>query len=194
MKRNESIADRLIERELTSTSLEQRYKKEIEAMLERNLKSWERMSYVLGFFIGLLELLFFSYMTWSSWGKVPLISSLGFVSGAVFGLFFCVHTYRVLRKGRLHLKKDTSLMFGAVWIFVVIMMVVFLMVGTQMQDTEKGTQIILIGLVFFVMFGVVFSCQYNIQQASLQIRESVLKVELQLAELARNIETKEKSA
>jgi hypothetical protein len=76
---------------------------------------------------------------------------------------------------------------GLVWAFMIIMMTLFLVMGQQMENTEKGTQMILVGLVFFVTFGVVGMLQYNIQLAELRTREAILRLEQHIAELAERL-------
>lgn len=183
MKQENSLGDKLVAQERTNEALERRYNKEIEAMLERGLKPVERVMYPVAIGMGLFFFVCFGVAAWNAWGRLPHLATLSFGVGSVFGLVFSVYAFRVWRRGRLHLKKDLGLFNGLIWGFMVIMMTVFLMLGQQMEDTEKGTQIILVGLVFFVTFGVVGMLQYNIQQAELRIRESVVKLELQVAEL-----------
>ena len=156
-------------------------------MTERSLKPLEKVLY--GFATGMCICFFvgFAVAAVLSWGRLPHLSTLGFALGSVFGLAFAVVTTQVLRRGRFNMKKDTGKITGIVWMFLIAMMTIFLVQGQQMPDTAKGTQMILVGLVFFVTFGVVGMLQYNIQQAELRLRESLLKVEMQIAELSERL-------
>lgn len=190
MKQEDPLGDKLVAQERTSEALERRYNEEIEAMLERGLKPVERIMYPVAIGMGVSFFVCFGVAAWNAWGSLPHLATLSFGVGSVFGLVFSVYAFRVRRRGRLHLKKDLGLFNGLMWGFMVIMMTVFLLLGQQMENTGKGTQMILAGLVFFVMFGVVGMLQYNIQQAELRIRESVLKLELQVAEIAERMPAK----
>lgn len=191
MKEKESFAERLLEQESTSSELEGRYRKELEAMLERNLKPAERVAYPIAAVMGFGFLIIFSVAAWKSWGALPVLASVGFLTGAVFGLAFSLHAIRILLKGRVHIRKDTGFFMGLVWAFMIIMMTLFLVMGQQMENTEKGTQMILVGLVFFVTFGVVGMLQFNIQQAELRTREAILRLELHVATLAERLAPKD---
>lgn len=181
------IAERLLAQESTSAEWELRYRKELEAMTERNLRPCERIAYVFATVLSAVFFVGFAVAAAVSWGHLPALSTLGFAFGSVFGLAFAALSIQVLKRGRFNLKKDTGKITGIVWLFVIAMMTIFLVQGQQMQDTAKGTQMILTGLVFFVTFGVVGMFQYTIQQAELRVRESILKIELQLAELNERI-------
>ncbi|MFA6241638.1 MAG: hypothetical protein WC655_11960 [Candidatus Hydrogenedentales bacterium] len=183
----QSIAEQLLAQEKPSANWELRYRKEMEAMMERNLKPWERVLYVLVTIMCLSFFVVFGVAAVLSWGDLPLLSTIGFALGSLFGLAFALISIGVMKRGRFNFKRDTGKITGLVWIFMIGMMTIFLVQGQQMKDTGKGTQLILVGLVFFVTFGVVGMLQYNIQQSELRVRESMLKIELQLAELAERL-------
>lgn len=187
MNNKQAFAEHLIEQETFSTELENRYRKELEAMLERDLRPVERISYPIAAVMGFSFLIIFSVVAWKSWGDLPVLATVGFLVGAMFGLAFCVHAIRILLNGHFNVKKDMGLFTGLVWAFMIIMMTLFLVMGQQMENTEKGTQMILVGLVFFVTFGVVGMLQYNIQQAELRTREAILRLEQHVAMLAERL-------
>lgn len=187
MKDKEKLARQLLEMEPLSSELESRYRKELEAMLERKLRPIERISYPIAAVIGIIFMFVFSVAAWKSWGDLPVPASVGFLMGAMFGLAFCVLSIRILLKGNFSIKKDMGAFTGLVWAFMIIMMTLFLVMGQQMENTEKGTQMILVGLVFFVTFGVVGMLQYNIQLAELRTREAILRLEQHIAELAERL-------
>jgi len=182
-----TIAEQLLAQEKTSADWELRYRKEIQSMMERNLKPVERAIYVLVTVICLGFFVIFGVAAIMSWGDLPLLGTIGFALSSLFGLAFALVTISVMKRGRFNFKKDTGKITGLVWCFMIGMMTLFLVEGQQMKDTGKGTQLILVGLVFFVIFGVVGMLQYNIQQSELRVRESMLKIELQLAELTERL-------
>lgn len=186
MKDN-TFTERLLAQEKTSSLLEDRYRKDLNTMLDRTLKPVERIVFGIVAVLGLVFIIPSFIVTWKTWGDVPAMASAGVFSGAVFALACGLFGIRVLRKGRLNLRKDMSFFAGLVWIFMVLMMTLFLMLGQQMENADKGTQLILAGLVFFVAFGVVGMLQYNIQQAELRTREAILRLEQQVATLAERL-------
>ena len=190
MKNRRSFTEQLLVQEAVSPALEARYRKELESMLERNLKPAERIAYAISTGMGFFFLAIFATAAWKSWGSLPALTSLGFLAGALFGLLFSLFSIRVLRKGRLNLRKDVGRFTGLVWAFMIIMMTLFLVMGQQMENTEKGTQMILVGLVFLITFGVVGMLQYNIQQAELRTREAILRLEQQVAALTEHLAPK----
>ena len=74
-------------------------------------------------------------------------------------------------------------MAAMVWVFTVLMMVFFLMVGMSIEDRLKGLLMIANGLAFLVGAGVYFLA-FRIEQAELSVREKLLELELRLAELS----------
>jgi hypothetical protein len=90
---------------------------------------------------------------------------------------------RVLRRGAVNLRIDNRLIAGMVWVFTVLLMVCFLMLGMSIEDRVKGVLMIAYGLTFLVSAGVFFLA-VRIEQAELGVREKLLELELRLAELS----------
>ena len=67
---------------------------------------------------------------------------------------------------------------------MVIMMTLFLVQGMAMEDGVKGLKMILYALVFFIMFGIPSLMMMHLNQAELRVRKDILRLELQIAELA----------
>ena len=184
------LCGQLLKSERVSPELEARYKQEMQNMIERKLKPYERVAWNLsalmgvGFFVGFgYEFLYVMRLEVA----FPLWAKATFAAGSLFGLVWAVLGARMVRKGSFHLRKDANLFFGLVWGFVVLLMTCSLLVGSQMPDTAKGNQMILSGLVFLVMFGVTTLLQREITQAELRTREQLLRMETTLTELAEQI-------
>jgi len=184
------LSAQLLKLEPVSPELEARYKQEIKNMIERKLKPYERVAWSLsalmgvGFFVGFGSVFFYTLRLDDVF---PLVGKMSFVMGSLFGLVWAVLAGRTALRGRFHGRKDTNLFTGLVWGFVVLLMTGSLLVGVQMPDTGKGNQMILTGLVFFVMFGVTTLLQREITQAELRTREQLLRMETTLAELAERM-------
>ena len=72
--------------------------------------------------------------------------------------------------------------FTLVWVFTVLMMVFFLMVGMSLEDRLLGLMMIANGLAFLIIAAVHW-ITHRIEQAELATRERLLQLELRLAEL-----------
>ncbi|GMW03067.1 MAG: hypothetical protein AMXMBFR84_42030 [Candidatus Hydrogenedentota bacterium] len=187
MNHKVALADKLIALDAIDPALEGRYRREVNAMLERTLKPIERVALIAAAVFSFSTTVLFAVVMWRTWGELPAIASAGFAIGSVFGLAFGIISLGIFRKGRFNVGKDMGRYSGAVWIFTILMMTLFLVLGQQMENADKGTQLILVGLVFLVTFGVVGLLQFNIKQSELQIRESILRLEVHLAELTEQI-------
>ena len=70
-----------------------------------------------------------------------------------------------------------------VWTFTVLAMVFWLYLGMTVEDQIKGVQMILYGLTFLIA-AAVYWLSHMIERTELPMRESLLELELRLAELA----------
>ncbi|MBI2435384.1 MAG: hypothetical protein HYV26_21220 [Candidatus Hydrogenedentes bacterium] len=181
------LREALLAREQLSPALKARHEQEVRKMMVRPLKWYERIAYACGCVLGLSFFGIFSWVGVHASNTLPPLAVAGFFLTALFGLAFAAVAFLVLRAGKLRVLRDEGLFTGLVWMFMVLMMTLFLVLGQEMEDTAKGTQMILIGLVFFVTFGVVGLLQYRIHQTESRVREAVLRVELQVAELAERL-------
>jgi hypothetical protein len=114
--------------------------------------------------------------------ELPVVARVGLGIGTLFGLTGAVMLARVLRRGALNLKIDNRRIAAMVWVFTVLMMTCFLMLGMSIEDRVMGVLMIVYGLTFLVGAGV-FLLAYRIEQAELGVREKLLELELRLAEL-----------
>ena len=114
--------------------------------------------------------------------ELPALARVGLGTGTLFGLAGTVMMTRVLRRGAIDLKVDGSRIAAVVWVFTVLMMTFFLMLGMSIEDRLKGVMMIAYGLTFLVCAGV-YMITYRIQRAELATREKLLELELRLAEL-----------
>jgi hypothetical protein len=114
--------------------------------------------------------------------ELPMVARVGLGIGTLFGLTGAVILARVLRRGAMNLKIDNRLIAGMVWVFTVLMMTCFLMLGMSIEDRVKGVLMIAYGLTFLVGAGVYFVAA-RVEQAELGLREKLLELELRMAEL-----------
>ena len=179
--------ERLLEAERPDPRRKEKYRKELEAMLEMRLTGVRKWAWIGAAVMGRFFVVLFGTVAVLSWGKLPILASLSFVLGAVFGLAWAVFALRILRKGVLHLEKDETFAAGLGWGFTVITMTLFMLVGGQLPDRTTGIQMVLSGLVFLVM-AAVFLILARVNRAELNVKEKLLEIEHRLAELAERKE------
>ena len=118
----------------------------------------------------------------------PLLARLGFVVGAVFGVAFAVLALSIIKRGAVNLKKHPMAAAGLSWAFVVILVTLFMLLGSRAADRIVAVQMVLNGLVFLVM-GALFMVRAWIERTELKTREKLLEIEYQLAEIAEALKT-----
>jgi len=114
--------------------------------------------------------------------ELPVVARVGLGIGTLFGLASTVMLTRILRRGALNLKIDNRRIAAAVWVFTVLLMTCFLMLGMSIEDRVMGVLMIVYGLTFLICAGV-FLVVYRVEQAEFSLREKLLELELRLAEL-----------
>lgn len=114
--------------------------------------------------------------------QLPTLARIGLGIGSLFGLAWAAMASRLCWRGTLDLQVDSRRIASMVWVFTVLMMVFFLLVGMSLDDRQTGTMMILCGLAFLVG-AAVYWINYRIEQVELTTREHLLRVELRLSEL-----------
>ncbi|MBD3267480.1 hypothetical protein GF373_12500 [bacterium] len=182
---------KLLELETQTPTLKDKYQKEIQTMIENPLPTWRKITWVLSGLLGVFFFLFFGYTYLTLPDEFPQLASLGFVLGSVFGLIWAFLAFRIAQKGAFNLRKDAGLSTGAAWMFLVFMITITMMQGMKMDDAAQGGRMIVSGLVFLIM-GVVFMLQYRIKESETNLKETILRLELKIAEMDEKRETKQK--
>jgi hypothetical protein len=113
---------------------------------------------------------------------LPPLARGGLAVGTFFGLAWAVVAARICWRGALDLRLDARRIAAMVWIFTVLMMVFFLLIGMTANDRLQGLMMIANGLAFLIG-AAVYWLSYRIEQAEFNTREKLLQVELRLAEL-----------
>lgn len=114
--------------------------------------------------------------------QLPLAARVGLGVGVLFGLSWAAWSVRVLRSGEISLRRDSRQAAQMVWVFTVLMVVFFLVVGMSVPDRQLGILMILQSLAFLIG-AAVYWLSYRIEQAELSVREHLLRSELHIAEL-----------
>jgi hypothetical protein len=180
-----TLRDELLRLETFSPDLRQKYEKELKHMIEKRLSSWDRVWWGWWALFGFAFMVGFGAMALIPGTALPWTARVGFGLGSLFGLMWMVSCLLILNRGTFHLRKDSFVLGGITWTFLVIMTVCSLMLGGQMPDTSKGILMIVSNLTFLVMFGLILTWG-RIAESELRFRENFLRLELQLTELAEN--------
>lgn len=115
--------------------------------------------------------------------SLPLVARIGLGTGVLFGLAWTALTVKVVRSGEINFKGDARRAAQMVWVFTVLMVVFFLVVGLSAEDRLLGILMVLQALAFLIG-AAVYWLSYRIEAAELSVTERLLQLELQLAELA----------
>jgi hypothetical protein len=179
-----TFRDQLLAVEPLSPDYREKLEKELRTMFIRQLNLPGRIfvGVIAVFCLAIAALCGYLAVTQS---ELPAVARVGLGIGTLFGLTGSVILVRALRRGALNLRIDNRLIAAMVWVFTVLMMVCFLMLGMSIEDRVKGVLMIVYGLTFLICAGVYF-VSARIEQAELGVREKLLELELRMAELKEN--------
>lgn len=179
-KRHEQFRDRLIESERITPSLKERYDLEVRGLLETKLNAWSRVFHILVLVLSLVSVGIFLYVLITT--DIPAIAKISLGIGFLFSAGWIALIVKILQRGFINSKTDTTAMAILNGVFVVILMVMLMLEGGMMRDHAKGILMVLNGMVIF-MGGMVFLIGNNINQEELQTREALLKIKYRLVDL-----------
>jgi hypothetical protein len=176
-----SFRDRLLAAEPLSPDTQQKLQQELHAMFTRELNTPHRIVISIVALVGLATAALCGYLAITR--DLPIVARIGLGTGSLFGLGWLALAVRILRKGSINLRFDNRVMAAMVWVFTVLMVTFFLMLGMSIEDRLLGVMMIAYGLVFLVGAGVYF-ISARIEQAELSTREKLLELELRMAEMS----------
>jgi hypothetical protein len=181
---NDRFRERLLRLEQVTPALKERYDKEVQAMLEKQITGIGRWV-VLGAIVlnVVFAVLLVTLAIIPPAEEVPLPARIPVAVGALFSVGFAILGVRVLRRGSIDLKSDTSVCIRMVWGFAVLMVIMFMYMSLLAPDRITGLWMMIFGLVVLVV-GAVFLIRHVIEQSGLKTREKLLEIEYRLAELA----------
>ncbi|MDP2981975.1 MAG: hypothetical protein Q8O92_01425 [Candidatus Latescibacter sp.] len=185
----DNFRKKLLESEHFNTELREKYNREVHMLFEKKLTAPRKwiMTAMIAVMLGQAALFLYAVI---AGGELPLLARVGFGVGVIFALSFAALLFSIVRKGSFNEKKDSNAGVGMVWVFMIIMITLFMIVAGNMRDQVRGIAMVLNGLVFFNIFGVVGMLQNNINQATLKLQEKLLEIELRLAEMKEIMERK----
>jgi MFS family permease len=176
------LGDRLLAVERLSPETQHQLQQELHAMFVRELTLPRRIFMGLVAVAALCAAAVCGFLAVTE-PTLPPLARVGLGVGVLFGLAWAVVAGRIAWRGALDLQLDARRMAAMVWVFTVLMMVFFLMLGMSAEDRMLGLMMIGNGLVFLI-FAAVYLLAQRIEQAELNLREKILQLELRVAELS----------
>jgi hypothetical protein len=175
-----TLRNRLCELEPEDPLLRERYEQELQSMLEKKL------SPLMKLFLGAVAavsigIAIFLVVLGVIYDKLPLLARAGFAGGAVFSLAWAGITVWTLRRGSLPVRTQPAALAALLWVFAVLLETCFLVLAPSFSDHFHALLSLFCGLVILIGAGVMMVCT-SVQQASLRIQESLLRLEFQLAD------------
>ena len=182
MPHEPTLRDQLCELEPHNPLLRERYLKEMKAMLEKPL-TFRAKLFLAAVLIGSLAITVFLAVQALIHVELPALARLGMAGGAVFAAGWAVLCGRALRRGTLELRTEPAAQAALFWIFAVLLETCFLVLAPQFPDHFQATVALFSGLVLLIGAGVMMVC-VRLQQAELQAREALLRLEYRIAEMS----------
>ena len=182
---NESnLREQLLCLETCSPSLREDYERRLKTMMEKELNGMQRWLWRGSVLYGLLTSVAFGIgAALSTAQRLPWEAAAAFGVGSLFALVWAFLSARILRQGKINLKRDSSRSAGLFWIFVCILFCLGFSAAFKLPD-NKGLIVILIGFALLVM-GMGVLLVTVVERNSLTNREQMLKIELRIAELTK---------
>ncbi|MCY2964521.1 MAG: hypothetical protein NT069_12950 [Planctomycetota bacterium] len=183
MKPHHAFRDRLLSAEsISSADRRGHIEQEIRQMVTKQLSAPKKLAMGIVLIGSLAGAATSGYLALTE-QNLPPLARIGLATGTLFGLAWAVSVGTILKKGTIDLKRDARRTAQMVWGFTVLMMVFFLVAGMSAADGVRGLMMIAQALAFLIMAGV-YWVSHRIEEAELNVKEQMLRLELQLAELA----------
>jgi len=188
-KSNNTFRDKLLDMEIPTPALKEKYEREVQAMVEKKLTGLRKLGTVVSLVMGLGFFVLFGTLAVIVPKEFPLWGRAIWAVGSVFGLTFAGLAVLVLKKGTVNLKTDDMAMAGLGWGFIVIMATITLVFSGQLPDRTIAIKM-LVSLLIFEVAAAVGLLKAIIERSEVKTREKLLKIEYRLAEISEKIDKK----
>ncbi len=179
-----SFQNQLLEMESTNPTLQERYEREVKAMIEKQLTGREKAWHIFELVLGIAFILGFGSVAIFASG-LPLFARGTFMLSALFGGAFAAMEVVILRKGTINLKTDSMAAAGMAWGFVVIVTTIFLV---NVNKFPNPTLVLASVIIFEIMAGLQLLKAY-IEKSEVKTQEKLLEIEYQIAALTEKLES-----
>jgi hypothetical protein len=183
MTEHHKLRDALLAIEPAKPELQEQLQQEIQNMLIRKLskgtRAWLTLLIVADFGAAVL----FGSLVMTE-PDLPALARGGLIVGVLFAIAWGAWFIRLLRRGEMDVRQDGRRMAQMVWVFTLLMVIFMVIIGATAADRAKGTIVILQSFVFLIGAAVYWLTQ-RIEHSELNVTERLLRLELQLAEMAQ---------
>jgi hypothetical protein len=187
-----NLREQLLAFETETPSLKEKYRKEIQTMLEKELTVFTRIEMYA-------EIIFGAIMFFGALIAVVLFaifdSHFSFLMGCImalvslFGMAGVLHGSWTLYQGKINIKQDRMVEMTTIWSFGGLIFFLFMLNGACTKNPAEGTLIVLNG--FPILFILVLATLHRfIEKTGLELKEHILRLELHIAELNEKINLK----
>ena len=177
---DQSIRDRLLDLEKRTPELEEQFKKEVNKMFEKKLTISGKIIWIFASLMGFAFAVGFSYVALVVSQELPWLIRVGFAIGAVFGAGWAALGIWTLKKGTINWFQHENAVHGLSFSFVLLLLVILLLLGNQIEDRILVIKMMLIGVIFFLIFGIPALLNMRINRTEASLREQLLKIELKM--------------
>jgi len=126
-------------------------------MSEELLQPWRRFIWILTGLIGIVSFCGFFIVFIESELALPFAYRLCFLILSLYGLGLSGLSFYIVKKRRVHIRKDTNVLIGVFLFHVVLMMIIFLVLNAYMRNPGKVTPILWqVGIFIFIVLVVIF--------------------------------------
>jgi hypothetical protein len=182
-----SLRDELAALEGFSPTLKAAYERRVREMVERQITAGQRAIWSLVALLSTGLFLGFGYLGLSGIRGMPWEARAGFLAGSLFALAFAVLGGLIVARGRYRPKAHSAIYHGLAWGVTLVTFVLAFQLAPRVTDPYRGTQMMLLSVGFLVM-GLGFLLKNVTEQAALKTQEEMLRLQIQIAELAERLE------
>jgi hypothetical protein len=179
---NRELQDKLISAEAENPQFRAEYERRLTAMLETPLTWYRKSGLIFGLVVCAATVVLSGVIAFNYPHAPPGVLA-GRAVGVVFGLAGLIIVARILYRGVYRLGRDSMVLTGMMWGFVVLLEVIFLMTG---GIDFKGIGLVIFGLVLMIGAGVGL-LRTVIEQSELRTREKLLELELRLSKIDEDL-------
>lgn len=174
--------------ETETPSLKEKYKKEIEAMIEKELTSFKRMEMYAEIVIG-ISVLFGGLLIAGIYAKDNTFHMMCIlILMSAFGLSGVIHGLWTLRRGKIIIKQERYIEMTILWGFGVLIFIFCVLNSAFSEDPFDGILKVLYG--FPILFFLLLATLHRfIEKNGLEQKEHLLRLELLILELDKKINT-----
>ncbi|MFC1597097.1 hypothetical protein ACFL5Q_04045 [Planctomycetota bacterium] len=177
------FSNRLIQCESPTPVLHEKYRKEITAMLEKELSPLGRVAWTFWAVFGLAQAILFGFIAVISYGNLALWGTVGFGAGVVFGLAFGSLSGWTAWTGRIHLRTQGPAMANMCWSLAILMATLAFVFSSDSAVRVHA----IVSLLPFLVIAAVFMLTSRTEQVELRTKEKLLEIEYRIAELGEHL-------